>query len=160
MKRWVWEWSMKRWWHVTLCSWNSSTWMPCAPHTTPIIRHSTTSATDSACLCGTRLTSRVTRSGTSAACIGSLCKYLISIFRFAKDSDWEGAFLDRVQRLVERDKNHASVVVWSLGNESGFGKNHVTCADWVRSRDSTRLVHYEPAQGHKSVDMRADMYAR
>eukprot|EP00029_Vermamoeba_vermiformis_P008893 TRINITY_DN4284_c0_g1_i1.p1 TRINITY_DN4284_c0_g1~~TRINITY_DN4284_c0_g1_i1.p1 ORF type:complete len:1075 (-),score=290.50 TRINITY_DN4284_c0_g1_i1:38-3241(-) len=80
--------------------------------------------------------------------------------KFAKDSDWEGAFLDRVQRLVERDKNHASVVVWSLGNESGFGKNHVTCADWVRSRDTTRLVHYEPAQGHKSVDMRADMYAR
>ena len=60
-----------------------------------------------------------------------------------KDSSYTGAFLDRMERLVEQDKNHPSVVIWSLGNESGFGENHKKMAAWARSRDASRLIHYE-----------------
>ncbi|MBQ5390304.1 MAG: DUF4981 domain-containing protein, partial [Clostridia bacterium] len=59
--------------------------------------------------------------------------------------DWTHAYVDRAARLYERDKNHASVIFWSLGNESGYGKNHVTMADYIRARDNTRLLHYEGA---------------
>ena len=57
------------------------------------------------------------------------------------------AFLDRVQRMVLRDRNHASVISWSLGNESGYGVNHDVMAAWVRGCDSSRPVHYEGAIG-------------
>ncbi len=60
-----------------------------------------------------------------------------------KDPSWEEAFLDRVRRMVERDKNHPSVIMWSLGNESGYGRNHLAAAGWLRQRDPTRPVHYE-----------------
>ncbi len=60
-----------------------------------------------------------------------------------KDPQYAEAFLDRMQRLVERDKNHPCVVMWSLGNESGFGENHRTMALWARERDGSRLIHYE-----------------
>lgn len=53
--------------------------------------------------------------------------------------------MDRVQRNVIRDKNHPSVVIWSLGNESGYGQNFEAAAAWVKSYDATRLVHYESA---------------
>lgn len=59
---------------------------------------------------------------------------------------WAGAFIDRVVRLEERDKNHPSVIFWSLGNESGFGANHAAMAGWLHEVDPTRLVHYEGAQ--------------
>ncbi|HUX22381.1 MAG TPA: glycoside hydrolase family 2 TIM barrel-domain containing protein [Spirochaetia bacterium] len=61
----------------------------------------------------------------------------------AKDPTFRDAFLDRMVRLVEADKNHPSVVMWSLGNESGFGANHEAMALWTRERDPSRLVHYE-----------------
>ncbi|MGM0123188.1 evolved beta-galactosidase subunit alpha [Enterococcus sp. AZ194] len=57
--------------------------------------------------------------------------------------DWQTAYLDRMKRMVIRDQNHPSILIWSLGNESGFGRNHQAMADWVRSYDQTRLVHYE-----------------
>ena len=60
-----------------------------------------------------------------------------------KDPEFAEAFLDRMQRLVERDKNHPSIVMWSLGNESGFGANHRKMALWARERDGSRLIHYE-----------------
>lgn len=60
--------------------------------------------------------------------------------------DWNAAFLDRAVRLAERDKNHPSVIFWSLGNESGFGANHAAMAGWLHTFDPTRLVHYEGAQ--------------
>ena len=60
-----------------------------------------------------------------------------------KDPQFAEAFLDRMQRLVERDKNHPSIVMWSLGNESGFGENHRKMALWARERDGSRLIHYE-----------------
>ncbi|MGL1891126.1 MAG: DUF4981 domain-containing protein [Spirochaetaceae bacterium] len=55
------------------------------------------------------------------------------------------AFMDRVTRMVERDKNHASIIQWSLGNESGYGPNHDACAGWIRGYDDSRLLHYEGA---------------
>ena len=60
--------------------------------------------------------------------------------------DWRDAFLDRAYRLVERDKNHPSVIMWSLGNEAGCGVNHEAMADWIKARDNTRLLHYELAR--------------
>ncbi|MHC5269522.1 glycoside hydrolase family 2 TIM barrel-domain containing protein [Enterococcus sp. LJL98] len=57
--------------------------------------------------------------------------------------DWEPTYLDRMQRMVERDKNHPSIIMWSLGNESGYGVNHLKMANWTKKRDDTRLVHYE-----------------
>lgn len=56
---------------------------------------------------------------------------------------WTAAFADRVARFVERDKNHASIYAWSLGNESGNGFNHGAMAGYIRTRDNTRLLHYE-----------------
>jgi beta-galactosidase len=65
--------------------------------------------------------------------------------RLTKDPEWEMAFMDRGTRTVERDKNHPSIVIWSLGNESGYGPNHVALADWIHTYDPTRPVHYESA---------------
>lgn len=62
-----------------------------------------------------------------------------------RDPRWTLSFVDRVSRMVLRDKNHASVIIWSLGNESGYGPNHDTAARWVRSFDPTRPLHYEGA---------------
>ena len=60
------------------------------------------------------------------------------------DSDaWTAAYLDRMERMYERDKNRACVLMWSLGNESGVGKNHRAMADYVHARDPRNLVHSE-----------------
>lgn len=56
--------------------------------------------------------------------------------------DWAAAHLDRVQRMVERDRNHPSVIFWSLGNESGVGPNFEAAAKWVRAHDKTRLINF------------------
>ena len=66
---------------------------------------------------------------------------------FTSTPDWNAAMMDRVIRLAERDKNHPSVVFWSLGNESGYGANHSAMAGWLHEFDPTRFVHYEGAQG-------------
>jgi beta-galactosidase len=55
------------------------------------------------------------------------------------------AWLDRTMRMVVRDKNHPSIIFWSLGNESGFGPNHAAAAGWVRAYDPSRPLHYEGA---------------
>jgi len=62
-------------------------------------------------------------------------------------SSWHAAFADRMIRMVERDKNHASIISWSLGNESGTGPNHAAAAGWVKDFDPSRPIHYEGAQG-------------
>jgi beta-galactosidase/beta-glucuronidase len=67
--------------------------------------------------------------------------------KLAKDPAWQAAFLERGMRMVERDKNHPSVIIWSLGNESGYGPNHDAMAGWIRQRDPTRPIHYEGATG-------------
>ncbi len=56
---------------------------------------------------------------------------------------WEAAFVDRMERTLQRDKNHPCVIMWSLGNESAYGPNHDKMADYAHAHDSTRLVHYE-----------------
>ena len=65
--------------------------------------------------------------------------------RLADDSDWERAFMDRLTRMYERDKQHVCVIGWSLGNEAGYGRVHDMMARWIRGADSTRVVFYEPA---------------
>ncbi|NSW94235.1 MAG: beta-galactosidase, partial [Bacteroidales bacterium] len=59
------------------------------------------------------------------------------------DVKWQKAHVDRVVRMVERDKNHPSVIMWSLGNEAGPGVNFVACRDAIKARDTERPVHYE-----------------
>lgn len=61
------------------------------------------------------------------------------------DPRYTNAFIARVRGMVERDKNHPSVIIWSLGNESGFGVNHEAAAGYVRGADPSRLLHYEGA---------------
>lgn len=63
----------------------------------------------------------------------------------ANSPEWTAAFVDRCSRMVLRDKNHPSVLIWSLGNEAGFGPNHDAAAGWIHGYDPTRLVHYEGA---------------
>lgn len=63
----------------------------------------------------------------------------------AADPYFEEAFVDRMQRMVERDKNHPCIVMWPLGNESGYGINHIKMAEWTKKRDNNRLIHYEGA---------------
>lgn len=58
---------------------------------------------------------------------------------------WSGAFLDRAVSMVERDKNHPSIIAWSMGNETGHGPNQDAMAGYIRGRDPSRLLHYEPA---------------
>lgn len=65
----------------------------------------------------------------------------------ASTPDWNAAFLDRAVRMAERDKNHPSVVFWSMGNESGYGPNFAAISAWLHDFDPTRPVHYEGAQG-------------
>lgn len=65
----------------------------------------------------------------------------------ASSPDWAAAFLDRAIRMAERDKNHPSVVMWSMGNESGYGPNFAAISAWLHDFDPTRPVHYEGAQG-------------
>lgn len=84
--------------------------------------------------------------------------------------EWKEAYLDRIERLVERDKNSPSVIMWSLGNESQFGENHIAMARYAKERDPRRLIHYEgtmwrnsdagekPAQIHSCVDVVSKMY--
>ncbi len=65
----------------------------------------------------------------------------------ASDPDWAAAFLDRAIRMAERDKNHPSIIMWSLGNEAGYGPNFAANSAWLHDFDPTRPVHYEGAQG-------------
>jgi len=72
---------------------------------------------------------------------------------------WEAALRDRAARMVERDKNHPSIIMWSLGNEAGVGRNLAAMADEIRGRDATRPLHYEGDQASIDVDVWSRMYA-
>ncbi len=78
--------------------------------------------------------------------------------RLSDDADWQDAYLDRMQRMVLRDRNHPSVIIWSLGNESGFGQNHEAMARWTRQTDPLRPIHYEGDHGLKITDIVCPMY--
>jgi len=71
---------------------------------------------------------------------------------------WREAHLDRTHRMVERDKNHASIIMWSLGNEAGDGVNFVATAELVRARDRSRPLMYERTRGRVQVDVVTPMY--
>ncbi|MDA3881106.1 MAG: DUF4981 domain-containing protein [Prolixibacteraceae bacterium] len=71
---------------------------------------------------------------------------------------WEAAHLDRMQRLVERDKNHPSVIIWSLGNECGNGPVFFKGYEWIKERDNTRLVQSEQAGEDSNTDIVCPMY--
>ena len=81
-----------------------------------------------------------------------------------RDPRYTTAFVTRAQNMVERDKNHPSVILWSLGNESGYGPSHDAAAGWVRSRDPSRPLHYEGAirrnwtGGRAATDIVCPMY--
>jgi beta-galactosidase len=75
------------------------------------------------------------------------------------DPAWRDAYLDRIERTWRRDSNHASVVLWSLGNESGTGANLAAMADWVREHDPMRPVHYEGDHDAAYTDVYSRMYA-
>ncbi|MFJ2818775.1 glycoside hydrolase family 2 TIM barrel-domain containing protein [Streptomyces sp. NPDC087294] len=75
------------------------------------------------------------------------------------DDRWTPALLDRAARMVERDKNHPSVVIWSLGNEAGTGRGLTAMAEWIHGRDSSRLVHYEGDWNCRDTDVYSRMYA-
>ncbi|MEL7003706.1 MAG: glycoside hydrolase family 2 TIM barrel-domain containing protein, partial [Bacteroidota bacterium] len=68
--------------------------------------------------------------------------------------EWSYAFLERAIRMVERDKNHASIVIWSLGNEAGQGISHAAMGGWIHEFDPSRPIHYEGAQ----ENLRAEGY--
>lgn len=73
--------------------------------------------------------------------------------------DWRDAHVDRVRRMVERDKNHPSVIIWSMGNEAGDGANFEATSAWIRERDPSRPVMYERAEERDHVDLVTPMYA-
>ncbi|MEU1529679.1 glycoside hydrolase family 2 TIM barrel-domain containing protein [Streptomyces fagopyri] len=75
------------------------------------------------------------------------------------DPAWREAYLDRMRRTLERDKNHPSVVMWSLGNEAGTGGNLAAMAAWVHARDTGRPVHYEGDHTGEYTDVYSRMYA-
>jgi len=79
-------------------------------------------------------------------------------FVLSDDPDWEGEYVDRIERMVERDKNRPSVILWSLGNESGFGANHEAMAERCRELDPTRPIHYEPDHDLEVSDVVGPMY--
>ncbi|HEY4375576.1 MAG TPA: glycoside hydrolase family 2 TIM barrel-domain containing protein, partial [Acidimicrobiales bacterium] len=76
----------------------------------------------------------------------------------AGDERYLPAMLARVQRMVARDRDHPSVIVWSLGNESGYGSFHDAASAWIRSVDPTRPIHYHPAGTAACVDVIGPMY--
>lgn len=77
----------------------------------------------------------------------------------AKDPSWYEAHLDRMKNLLERDKNHPCIIMWSMGNEADDGENFVKMSQWIKQRDPSRPVHYERAQRAAHVDLYTPMYA-
>ncbi len=80
--------------------------------------------------------------------------------RIAHDPAWQPAMIDRMQRMIERDKNHPSVIIWSMGNEAGDGPNFEAAYKSIKARDASRPVHYEgtTAHGGSNADINSFMY--
>lgn len=77
----------------------------------------------------------------------------------SKNPAWMNAYVDRIERMVEREKNHPSIILWSLGNESKFGCNQKAMYEWCHNRDNTRLVHYEEDRNAEAADVVSTMYS-
>ncbi|WP_271460129.1 beta-galactosidase [Pantoea leporis] len=81
--------------------------------------------------------------------------------RLSSDPRWFAAYSERVTRMVQRDRNHACIIIWSLGNESGHGSTHDALYHWVKSSDPTRPVQYEGGGANTAAtDIVCPMYAR
>ena len=78
----------------------------------------------------------------------------------SNDPEWEQAHLDRIERMVIRDRNNPSVILWSMGNESGDGPNFKACYEWIKAHDTVRPVHYEGTTNHWDTTFNADVYSR
>lgn len=74
------------------------------------------------------------------------------------NADWEEAYVDRMKQVVTRDKNHPSVIMWSMGNEAFYGRNFQAMYDWAKAYDPTRLIHYEGDTDAQTVDVYSMMY--
>jgi len=74
--------------------------------------------------------------------------------------EWKGMHMDRTKRMFERDKNHPSIVTWSLGNEAGNGENFMATYAYLKEMDQTRPTQYEGATGYSNTDIQAPMYDR
>lgn len=72
--------------------------------------------------------------------------------------EWKKEYLDRIERTYERDKNHPSIIIWSTGNESGYGENNIAMIDWLHEQDKKRLVHCEDASRFECTD-KTDVYS-
>ncbi|KAI0103285.1 beta-galactosidase [Nemania sp. FL0031] len=72
--------------------------------------------------------------------------------------EWEKAYVDRAIQLVRRDQLHPSVIMWSLGNEAFYGRNHVAMYKWIKSYDNSRPIHYEADIYAQTMDMYSKMY--
>lgn len=79
--------------------------------------------------------------------------------KFTSDNPtWKDAYVDRMQDMVQRDKNHASVIIWSLGNEAFYGQNHKAMTAYAKEFDPGRLIHYEGDVHAETSDMYSYMY--
>ena len=78
--------------------------------------------------------------------------------QIGNEMSWLPAHLDRVQRMYYRDRNHPSIIIWSLGNEAGEGSVFAACYDWLKSVDKSRPVQYEPAGTEHYTDIFCPMY--
>ena len=76
----------------------------------------------------------------------------------ANDPTWTAQWIDRGKRMVERDKNQPCIIMWSMGNEAGDGTNFVKLYDWIKARDNTRPVAYQPAWYEDHTDVVFPMY--
>ncbi|MDR1523635.1 MAG: DUF4981 domain-containing protein, partial [Tannerella sp.] len=76
----------------------------------------------------------------------------------AKNPSYAAAHMERNQRNVRRSYNHPSVIIWSLGNEAGFGPNFEACYKWIKNEDKSRPVQYEQANGNEYTDIYCPMY--
>ncbi|MGF1701082.1 beta-galactosidase subunit alpha [Photobacterium makurazakiensis] len=80
--------------------------------------------------------------------------------RITNDPAWEAVFVERIERHIHAQKNHPSIIMWSLGNESGYGCNIRSMYDAAKAIDDTRLVHYEEDRDAEVVDVISTMYSR
>ncbi|MDG1640668.1 beta-galactosidase [Klebsiella huaxiensis] len=86
---------------------------------------------------------------------------MVPMNRLTNDPDWLPAMSQRVTRMVQRDRNHPSIIIWSLGNESGHGVNHDALYRWLKSEDPSRPVQYEGGGANTAAtDIICPMYAR
>lgn len=77
----------------------------------------------------------------------------------SSDPQWLSAYMDRMIQVVERDKNFTSIIIWSVGNESGNGTNHHEMIAWTKQRDTTRLLHHE-GESRDCVNIETKAYER